>query len=298
MKYLVTGGAGFIGSNLVDRLLNLEHDVVVIDNESSECHENFYWNKNAENYKIDICEYSEILPLFKDVDIVFHIAAEARIQPSLINPLKTVNTNVIGTCNVLQACREMEVKRVIYSSTSSAYGRKNKVPFTEDMKKHCLTPYSVAKTAGEEMCNMYYNLFGLETITLRYFNVYGKRQPTKGQYAPVIGLFQKQNFNGQKMTIVGDGLQRRDFTNIKDVVEANIKASLVDDKRAFGEIFNIGTGKNYNILDIAKMIGGEYQHIPERKGESRETLADINKAKNILGWYPTIDLEKWLKNEK
>lgn len=294
MKYLVTGGAGFIGSNLVDKLLNLGHQVVVVDNESSECHERFYWNKNAENHKIDICDYSRILPLFKDVSVVFHVAAEARIQPSLINPLKTVNTNVIGTCNVLQACKEMEVKRVIYSSTSSAYGRKNKTPYMEDMKKDCLTPYSVAKTAGEELCTMYYNLFDLETIVLRYFNVYGNRQPTKGQYAPVIGLFRKQKKEGKSMTVVGDGTQKRDFTNIKDVVDANIKASLIEDKKAYGEIFNIGTGKNYSMHELVALLGGEVEYIPPRKGEVKETLANIEKAKNILNWEPTISLEDWV----
>lgn len=295
MKFLVTGGAGFIGSNIVDRLILGNHKVVSIDNESAECHENFYWNSSADNYQYDICEYNLIKKLFDGVDVVFHVAAEARIQPSLIDPLKTISTNVVGTCNVLQAAKEMGVKRVIYSSTSSAYGRKNKTPYTEDMKKDCLTPYSVAKTSGEELCQMYYSLFGLETIILRYFNVYGERQPTKGQYAPVIGLFQKQKKEGKPMTIVGDGLQRRDFTNIEDIVEANIKSAMIEDKRAFGEIFNIGTGKNYNMLDIVKMIGGKWEYISERKGESRETLADINKAKNILGWHPTIDLEKWLK---
>lgn len=297
MKYLVTGAAGFIGSNLLDNLINQGHRVVAIDNESAECHEQFYWNDKAENYKLDICDYEKIFSLFKDIDVVFHVAAEARIQPSLINPLRTVRTNVIGTCNVLQACKEQGVKRVIYSSTSSAYGRKNKVPYTEDMKKDCLTPYSVAKTAGEELCQMYYNLFGLETIVLRYFNVYGNRQPTKGQYAPVIGLFQKQKLEGRPMTIVGDGLQRRDFTNIEDVVEANIKASLIENTEAFGEIFNIGTGKNYNMLELVSLIQGKYEHIPERKGESRETLADIRKAKKILNWKAKINIEEWLKGE-
>jgi len=298
MRILITGAAGFIGSNLLDKLIVQGHEIVALDDESAECHENFYWNDKAQNHKLDICDYNSIRPLFRNIDVVFHVAAEARIQPSLINPLKTIKTNVVGTCNVLQASKEENVKRVIYSSTSSAYGRKNKVPYTEDMKKDCLTPYSVSKTAGEEMCQMYYTLFGLETIILRYFNVYGERQPTKGQYAPVIGLFQKQKSEGKPMTIVGDGLQRRDFTNIQDVVEANISALLTDDKRAFGEIFNIGTGKNYNMLELASLVGGEYIHISPRKGEALETLADINKAKNILKWSPSINLESWIKNEK
>lgn len=296
MKFLITGGAGFIGSNLVDFLLENGHEVTVVDNESAECHETFYWNEKAKNYKYDICDYNLISPLFANIDVVFHVAAEARIQPSLINPLKTVKTNVLGTCNILQASKENGVKRVIYSSTSSAYGRKNILPFKEDMKKDCLTPYSVAKTAGEELCQMYYNLFGLETITLRYFNVYGHRQPTKGQYAPVIGLFQKQKREGKKLTIVGDGLQKRDFTNIADVVNANINAAIVNNAESYGEIFNIGTGKSYSMLELAQLIGGEIEFIPPRKGEARETLADITKANKILNWKPTIALEDWLKN--
>lgn len=295
-RFLVTGGAGFIGSNLVDFLIENGHEVTVIDNESAECHEKFYWNEKAKNYKYDITDYNLISSLFSNIDIVFHIAAEARIQPSLINPLKTVKTNVLGTCNILQASKENGVKRVIYSSTSSAYGRKNILPFKEDMKKDCLTPYSVAKTAGEELCQMYYNLFGLETIILRYFNVYGNRQPTKGQYAPVIGLFQKQKREGKKLTIVGDGLQKRDFTNIADVVKANISAAFVNNPQSYGEIFNIGTGKSYSVLELAHLIGGETEFIPPRKGEARETLADITKANNILNWKPTIVLEDWLKN--
>lgn len=298
MKILVTGGAGFIGSNLVDELLNLGHEVVVIDNESSDAHDNFYWNNKSKNYKLDICEYEKILPLFKDVDYVFHIAAEARIQPAILDPTKAVKTNVLGTCNVLQAARENKVKRVIYSSTSSAYGLKNVPPLVETMSKDCLNPYSVSKTAGEELCSMYYSLFGLETVIFRYFNVYGERQPTKGQYAPVIGLFLKQKLNGKKMTVVGDGLQRRDFTHVSDVVEANILAAFSNNEKILGEIFNIGTGKNHSVLDLVEMIGGEHEHIPPRIGESRITLANINKAITMLNWVPKIKLEDWINENK
>ena len=291
MKFLVTGGAGFIGSNLVDYLLENNHDVVVVDNESSDAHEKFYWNLKAKNYKFDICDYKKLLSIMNGVDVVFHIAAEARIQPAIINPIKAVTTNVVGTCSVLQACREAGVKRVVYSSTSSAYGLKNSIPLKEDMIKDCLNPYSVSKTAGEELCQMYYKLYKLETIIFRYFNVYGPRQPTKGQYAPVIGLFRKQKKEGKKMTVVGDGLQRRDFTHVYDVVQANILASLTNNNKCLGEIFNIGTGINYNILDIVNMLNGDCEHIEPRIGESRETLADISKSKILLGWEPKLSLE-------
>ena len=303
MKVIVTGGAGFIGSHIVDRLIYEDHEVIVIDNESAECHNQFYYNDKAQNYKFDICDYENIRPLFEGVDYVFHLAAEARIQPSLTNPLLTVRTNSLGTATVLQCSREAGVKRVIYSSTSSAYGRKHYLNnfwwkgLTENMEDDCLTPYSVSKVSGEKMCKMYSELFGLDTAILRYFNVYGEREPTKGQYAPVIGLFLRQKNAGQPMTIVGDGEQRRDFTYIKDVVDANILCMKCEGELS-GEMFNIGTGKNYSINELADMVGGgnyKIEFIPERKGESRVTLANRSKAKNILGWFPKRDLEGYIK---
>jgi UDP-glucose 4-epimerase len=311
MKVIVTGGAGFIGSHIVDRLIDDGHTVIVIDNESAECHEHFYYNDKAHNYKFDICDYENIRPLFEGVDYVFHLAAEARIQPSLTNPLLTVRTNSVGTTTILQCAREARVKRVIYSSTSSAYGRKHYQPqgldylnnfwwkgLTEDMEDDCLTPYSVSKVSGEKMCKMYSELFGLDTSILRYFNVYGEREPTKGQYAPVIGKFLRQVASGEPMTIVGDGEQRRDFTYIKDVVDANILCMKCEGELG-GEMFNIGTGKNYSINEIADMVGGgnyKVEFIPERKGESRVTLANRSKAENILGWFPKRELEGYLKD--
>ncbi len=294
MKCLVTGGAGFIGSNLVDKLILDGHSVIVIDNESSEAHEKFYWNDKAENHKVDICEYEKILNLMKDVDVVFHLAAEARIQPAIINPIKAVTTNVVGTCNVLQAAKENNVKRVIYSSTSSAYGLKNTPPLVETMTKDCLNPYSVSKTAGEELCQMYYKLYGLETIVFRYFNVYGPRQPTKGQYAPVIGLFKKQKLEGVPLTVVGDGTQQRDFTYVYDVVIANLLAATTNNKEAIGEIFNIGSGVCYSVINLTEMFNCKYVNIPARLGEAKNTLADIQKAIKLLNWYPKVNLKEYL----
>tara|TARA_R110000824_G_scaffold294113_1_gene482433 strand:- start:23439 stop:24326 length:888 start_codon:yes stop_codon:yes gene_type:complete len=295
MKCLVTGGAGFIGSNIVDQLLEDGHKVIVIDNEFSDAHDTFYWNEGAENYKYDIRDYNKIEPLFEGVDFVFHLAAEARIQPAIENPTESVDINVGGTCNILQASRLNGVKRVMYSSTSAAYGLKNKPPLKEDMIKDCLNPYSVSKTAGEELCKMYTDLFGLKTITFRYFNVYGERQPIKGQYAPVIGLFLRQKENGESMTVVGDGLQTRDFTHVKDVVRANIAATKCTS--GFGEVFNIGTGTQISVLDLVNILGGDYIHIPDRLGECRFTEADITKAQTILEWEPQITLTDWLKDK-
>ena len=294
MNVLVTGGAGFIGSNLVDELLKLGHKVVVIDNESSDAIEKFYWNDNCKNHQINICDYDNVRSLFEGIDVVFHLAAESRIQPTLDNPISAAETNVVGTCTVLQCAREAGVKRVIYSSTSAAYGTKNKIPNTEKMQTDCLNPYSVTKVAGEDLCLMFNNLFGLETVVFRYYNVYGERQPIKGQYAPVIGIFLKQKETGNPMTIVGDGSQKRDFTYVGDVVQANILASDLNNKKVVGEIINIGTGKNYSILEIKDMIAGDYKLIPPRKGEVKESLADISKAKKILNWKPQKLLSEWL----
>ena len=294
MKCLVTGGAGFIGSNLVDALLERGDEVVVVDNESADCHDHFYWNNHALNCKVDINDFKSLRPLFNGVDYVFHLAAEARIQPSLINPLQAVQTNVLGTANVLQSSREAGVRRVMYSSTSSAYGLKNTLPLTENMPNDCLNPYSVSKTAGEELCKLYTRLFKLETVTFRYFNVYGLRQPVKGQYAPVLGLFIRQRNAGQPLTVVGDGLQRRDFTDVRDVVQANMLTAACQNPAIVGETINVGTGKNHSVLDVAALVSGEITHIPERIGEARVTLASTEKMERFLDWKPMRQLEDWV----
>lgn len=292
---LVTGGAGFIGSVLTQKLLHLGHKVIVIDNESSDAHEQFYWNKRAENHKLDIRDYNSTRPLYDGVDYVFHLAAEARIQPSIINPIEATSNNVIGTITVLQCSREARVKRLMYSSTSSAYGL-NKTPNVETQFDDCLNPYSVSKVAGEKICSMYYKLFGLPTIIFRYFNVYGEHQPIRGQYSPVIGIFMRQKENNQPLTIVGDGEQKRDFVNVYDVVDANILASQTSDNfNFFGEVFNVGSGKSYTINQIASLISDKKIYVPSRKGEAKETLADITKINKILGWSPKVNLEKWIK---
>lgn len=295
MKSLVTGGAGFIGSNIVDKLLELGHQVVVIDNESSDAHDSFYWNQLAQNYKLDITDYEAVRPLFDGIDYVFHLAAEARIQPAILNPLKAVKTNTLGTATVLQCAREAGVKRVIYSSTSSAYGF-NEIPNNESQPDDCLNPYSVSKVGGEKLCTMYTKLFGLETVILRYFNVYGNREPMRGQYAPVIGIFRRQKMANEPLTIVGDGEQKRDFTNVLDVVQANILAAMKKIPSKFlGTVFNVGTGNNYSVNEIAKLYNHESINIPPRIGESRETLANNFKTTKILGWFPTISLKDYLK---
>ena len=296
MKVLVTGGAGFIGSNIVDKLIELGNTVIVVDNESTDCHETFYWNDHAENYKYDICDYDKIEPLFNGVDCVFHLAAEARIQPSIQNPTLTAKTNVYGTCNVLQAAKENDVKRFVYSSTSASYGLKNVAPVDENMTPDCLNAYSITKCAGEDLCKMFHRMYGMETVIFRYFNVYGERQPIRGQYAPVIGLFMRQCSEGNPMTVVGDGKQRRDFTYVGDIIRANMLAAESENPDILGEIFNVGTGSNHSVLDVANIIEGETKFIPDRPGEARETLADLTKSRELLGYEPSVKLEEWIKS--
>jgi UDP-glucose 4-epimerase len=298
MKSLVTGGAGFIGSHIVDKLLELGHEVVVIDNESAESNGEFYWNDKAQNYKYDICDYEKTKELYNGVDYVFHLAAEARIQPAIKNPLLAVKTNVLGTATVLQCSRESGVKKVIYSSSSSGYGH-NETPNNENQLDDCLNPYSVSKISGEKLCSMYTKLFGLKTIMFRYFNVYGERQPLKGQYAPVVGIFLRQRSEGNPLTIIGDGEQRRDFTHVSDVVNANILAAEIDvEEYYYGQLYNVGPGKNYSINEIADVISDKQINIEPRIGEARETLANNSKIKSVFGWYPKVNLIDWIKNNE
>ena len=296
MKSLVTGGAGFIGSNLVDGLLGLGHEVVVIDNEYSDAHNHFYWNDYTENYKYDIRDYEKTRSLYDGVDYVFHIAAEARIQPAILNPVEAVSINSVGTCTVLQCAREAGVKKLMYSSTSAGYGM-NPQPNVETQPDDCLNPYSISKVNGEKLCKMYTDLFDLDTVIFRYFNVYGERQPIRGQYAPVIGIFLRQLEAGQPLTIVGDGEQRRDFTYVKDIVNANIMAALSNaDEEAYGQVYNVGSGVNYSVNEVAEMISSNVKYIPPRLGEARISLANIDKIYKTFAWKPQQSLEKWVKS--
>ena len=293
-KSLVTGGAGFIGSNLVDQLIEIGHKVIVIDNEYSDAHEQFYYNDKAEYHNFDIRD-AATRSLYDDVDYVFHIAAEARIGPSIESPIEAVSINSVGTCTVLQYAREAGVKRVVYSSTSSAYGLQEP-PHVEALPDNCLNPYSVSKVNGEKLCKMYTDLYGLKTVIFRYFNVYGNRQPLRGQYAPVIGIFLRQLAAGEPLTIVGDGEQRRDFVNVKDVCRANIMAAISNpDDEAYGQVYNVGTGKNYSVNQIAEMFNTETKFIPSRPGEARISLANADKIYKTFAWKPEVVLEDWIK---
>ena len=294
-KCLVTGGCGFIGSNIVDRLISDGHEVIVLDNKSAD-NAKFFVNEKAQYACQDISNYQLTNTFYAGVDYVFHLAAESRIGPSIDNPLDTVQKNCLGTATVLQCARKWGVKKVMYSSTSSGYGN-NPHPNVETQPDDCLNPYSVTKIAGEKLCKMYTDLFGMKTVTFRYFNVYGDRAPRTGQYSPVIGIFFRQRDAGEDLTIVGDGEQRRDFVHVSDVVSANLAAAFNDvDHEHYGQVYNVGSGKNYSVNEIASWISDKQVHLPERVGEVRVSLANIDKIKNVFGWQPKVDLEEWVRS--
>jgi len=305
MKCLVTGGAGFIGSNLVDRLIDDGHEVIIFDNYSTGKKENV--NPKAKFFLVDIShqpyfEDEKIKEIMTGVDVVFHLAALARVQPSIDEPLEYHRVNVDGTHNLLVAARDAGVKRFVFSSSSSVYGdvEEKDLPTTEDAELNPMSPYALHKLIGEQYCKLFSELYGMETVCLRYFNVYGGRQPTEGAYCLVMGVFAGQILNGKPMTIRGDGGQRRDFTYVGDVVEANIKAGFNAKLPIFpceGDVFNIGNGDNRSVNEIADMVGGDKINV-EPVIEPRQTLADNNKSKNIIDWKPTGDLEDWVPKWK
>jgi len=293
---IVTGGAGFIGSHIVEELKRLDHMVIVIDNEYSD-NDNFHWRKDTLNVNIDITDYKGLKNAFTGADYVFHLAAEARIGPAIENPVNALNINTIGTCNVLQCAREVGAKKVLYSSTSSGYGL-NEAPNVETQPDDCLNPYSVSKIAGEKLCKMYTDLYGLKTIVFRYFNVFGERAPRKGQYAPVTGIFLRQKAAGEPLTIVGDGEQRRDYIYVKDVANANVMAAISNpDDEAYGQVYNVGSGKNYSVNEIASFISDDTINIPPRVGEARNSLANIDKIRKTFAWKPEMNVEEWIKTQ-
>ena len=270
--------------------------VVVIDNEYSD-NDNFHWRKDTLNVNIDITDYKALKKAFTGADYIFHLAAEARIGPAIENPLNALNINTMGTCNVLQCAREVGAKKVLYSSTSSGYGL-NEAPNIETQPDDCLNPYSVSKVAGEKLCKMYTDLYGLNTIIFRYFNVFGERAPRKGQYAPVTGIFLRQKAAGEPLTIVGDGEQRRDYIYVKDVANANVMAAISNpDDDAYGQVYNVGSGKNYSVNEIASFISDDTINIPPRIGEARNSLADIKKIQKTFAWKPEVDVEAWIKGQ-
>jgi nucleoside-diphosphate-sugar epimerase len=295
-KIVVTGGAGFIGSTMTDRLVQEGHHVVVIDNLSTGKPENI--NDHAEFHRKDLAEIDvdELVKIFNGAKYVFHFAALARVQPSIEDPITFNEANVQGTLKVLLAAHRANVTRVIYSASSSAYGDAIEFPTPETHGVNPLSPYGLQKLIGEQYCKMFSEVYGLDTVSLRYFNVYGERMSLEGAYCLVMGIFAKQLLNKQPLTITNDGNQRRDFTYVDDVIEANWLAATYPDPLN-GEVFNIGNGYNYSVNEVADMMGGEKTYGYPRI-EPFETLADNTKAKNILGWNPNGDLPTWISKYK
>ena len=232
----------------------------------------------------------------KNIDVVFHLAALARVQPSIEDPISFNKINVDGTLKLLFACHKANVKRVVYSASSSCYGDATILPTPETHSTNPLSPYGLQKYIGEQYCKVFSEVYNLDTVSLRYFNVYGERMNLEGAYCLVMGIFAKQILDGKPLTITNDGKQRRDFTYVQDVIDANILAATHTNKLN-GESFNIGNGNNYSVNEVADMLGGKKTY-GEKRLEPYETLADNSKAKTILGWKPKGDLSTWVKKYK
>jgi UDP-glucose 4-epimerase len=296
VKFLVTGGCGFIGTHLTRKLVELGHKVSVIDNLSTKKFTitDVEFVVGVDYHITDIRYYDKILPLFKGIDGVFHLAAEARIQASIDNPKHAVDANILGTTHVLEACRIQKVKRIINSSTSAIYGLTDQFPTHESTEPGCLNPYASTKLAAEIMTQCYFKTYNLESYNLRYFNVFGEGSPVTGPYSLVIGIFLDQLARGESLTVVDKGESLRDFVYVGDVVDANIKA-MTQTGTAQSEILNIGSGTNVSILEIAKAMSDNIVFVSSRPGECKQTLADISKAKEFLDWGPTTKLLDWLQ---
>jgi len=286
MKVLVTGGAGFVGSNLIKRLLEDGNEVICLDNYSTGKKENEL--EGCKYFNFDLSEsnvpFDEICAVqrFEKPDIIYHMAALARIQPSIKNPVKSIGNNFNSTLNILEWAREKNIPMVFAGSSSFHHGLWG-------------SPYAWSKHAGEQLCKLYDNVYNLPVATCRFYNVYGPNQLEDGAYATVLGIFIKQHKEGRPLTITGNGEQRRDFTHVDDIVDGIVKCG-ENINEVSGEIFELGRGKNHSINEVASMFGENYptQYIPARKGEYDVTLADYSRAEEMLGWKPLIDLEDYV----
>lgn len=292
-RVAVVGGAGFIGSNLTDALLERGDEVLVVDNFSTGHRRNL--NPAALFEDIDVSTDSERLTsALHGREVVFLTAAMPRVPRAIEDPLGTHAINVTGALRVLKAAVDAGVRRVVYSSSSSVYGDQTSLPFTEDMPPNPLHPYACQKLMGEIYARTFHRTYGLQTVCLRYFNVYGPRQATEGAYRLVIGIFMDQRQRREPLTIQGDGLQTRDFTWVGDVVRANILAA-ESERVGAGEPINIGAGNQVTIKRIAELIGGPVEHVPPRRFDARDTRAGIDRARELLGWQPTVQIEEGMQ---
>jgi UDP-glucose 4-epimerase len=283
----VTGGAGFIGSHVTDALIARGERVRVIDDLSTGLRSNV--NPAAEFVDANLCDFEGLSRALRGVDCVLHNAALARVPLSIDQPVRTHMANVVGTLNVLVAARELGVRRVVYAGSSSVYGNQDELPLRENMRPNPLNPYALQKLTGEEYVRMFHRLFGLQTLTLRYFNVFGPRMTEQGAYVTVLSVFLRAKREKRPLTIHGDGNQTRDFTHVRDVARANLLA--VDCAIADGRALNIGQGSNVSINRIAALFGGLTANLPPRPGDARDTLADWTEARRVLGWSPEVTTE-------
>ena len=287
---LITGGAGFIGSHLVDALLQKGNTITVLDNFSTGRPQNLDHVKGKINIiECDISQAGQWQYKFKNIDNVFHLAALADIVPSIENPDTYYKSNVNGTFNVLEACRKHNVKKIVYSASSSCYGIPDNYPTKENAEIRPQYPYALTKYLGEQLVMHWCQLYDLSAVSLRFFNVYGPRSRTSGTYGAVFGVFLAQKLAEKPYTVVGDGTQTRDFTFVKDVVDAITAAAESD---VSGEIVNIGSDNTYSVNRLVELLGGDVVHIPKRPGEPDCTGADISKAKQLLNWKPKVSLEE------
>jgi nucleoside-diphosphate-sugar epimerase len=293
-KVVVTGGAGFIGSHLVDHLLAHDHEVTALDNLRSG--KEVQVNSRAEFLKGDIREQSLLRAAFAGIDSVIHLAAIPRMPYSVQYPMETTEVNVMGTANVLIAACEAGVRRVVFASSSSVYGNQTEMPLREDMWPSPLSPYGGHKLQGEVMCQVWQRTYGLETVALRFFNVYGSRFDPDGPYALVIGKFIKQRMQDEALTICGDGEQTRDFTHVSDIVRGCRLAIDVPIEKVGNAPINLGAGRPVSINRITELIGGPIKYIAARKDEPRNTSASIVRAQKILDWQPLIPLEQGIED--
>ncbi len=292
MNVLVTGGAGFIGSHLVDRLLDDGHEVIILDNFATGRRENLVQYKEQPRlriHQVDIAELELIQPYFEEVEWVFHLAALADIVPSIQQPLRYHRSNVNGTVAVLEAARSSGVKRFVYAASASCYGIADELPTPETAPIRPMYPYALTKYLGEHYVLHWSRVYGVPCVSLRLFNVYGPRSRTSGAYGAVFGVFLAQKLAGKPFTVVGDGTQTRDFTFVTDVVDAFVRAA---ESRVDGEIFNVGSGNAYSVNYLVQLLGGDVVYIPKRPGEPDATFADVSKITQVLGWKPKVSFEE------
>lgn len=299
MKYIITGGAGFIGSHLCDYLLELKstQKIIIIDNLKDGSKKNLKLslkNKKVKLYKKDIKNKEKIFNLFKNIDVVFHLAAQSDIVPSIENPVEYYQSNVNGTLNILETMRDQNVKKIIFAASSSCYGIPKFIPTKEIDQIDLRYPYAFSKNMAEQMIVHWSRVYNINYISLRLFNVYGPRSRTNSAYGAALGIFMKQKLSNSPYTVVGDGKQKRDFIHVRDVSKAFYKAGVSKQKN---KIFNVGSGKPVTVNYLLRLIGDQQKvYVPKRPGEPNVTHADIKKIKKFLKWKPEISIEKGIKN--